>query len=100
GVVTGNMWISEEKRSPWVFTDGRLRRIKTGRYGGLVAAINDHGLLAGRDLLGWHDAFTPWGQPVLWVDGEKQVLPYPDTLPAKAVEGRVNAINNDGVAVG
>ncbi len=100
GVVAGNMWVSAEKRSPWVYADGRLRRIKTGEFGGLVAAINDQGVLAGRDLLGWHDAMTPWGQPVLWVEGEKQVLPYPDTLPAKATEGRVNAINNDGVAVG
>ena len=100
GTVVGNKWISDEKRSPWIFANGRLHRIKTGKFGGLAAAINDQDVVAGRDLLGWHDAMTPWGQPALWVDGEKQVLPYPDTLPGPATEGRADSINNHGVVAG
>src|SRR5688500_9985196 len=37
GMVAGNLWVSAEKRSPWTYVDGRLRRIKTGTFGGLVA---------------------------------------------------------------
>ena len=98
GVVAGNMWVSEEKRSPWTYIDGTLSRIKTGEYGGMLSAINDEGVLCGRELLGWHSADNPWGRPVLWVDGEKQILPYPDALPAES--GRAWSLNNAGVTAG
>lgn len=100
GVIVGNMYIDAEKNSPWVFRDGKLTRIKTGRYGARCSCINDHGVMGGRELLGWHTEDQPFGRPVLWIDGEKEVLPYPDGLPGPAEEGIIRDINNAGTAVG
>jgi uncharacterized membrane protein len=100
GVVAGNMWISEEKRSPWVLSNGKMRRIKTGTYGGLLAAINDNGMVVGRDILGWSAPGKAWGLPVRWVDGDKQELPLLESLAEDVDRGRAVAINNDGVTVG
>lgn len=100
GVIAGNIWVSAEKRSPWTATGGKLSRVKTGEYGGMLTAINDDGVLAGRELLGWHAPESPWGRPVLWIDGEKEILRYPDTLPSAGESGRAYDVNNGGVAVG
>jgi hypothetical protein len=100
GVIAGNIWVSDEKRSPWTAAGGKLSRIKTGEYGGMLTAINDAGVLAGRELLGWHSAEHPWGRPVLWIEGEKEMLPYPDTLPSAGESGRAYDVNNDNTAVG
>lgn len=100
GVIAGNIWVSDEKRSPWTATDGKISRVKTGEYGGMLTAINDDGVLAGRELLGWHSPEMPWGRPVLWVEGEKEILPYPDTLPSAGESGRAYDVNNSGVAAG
>ncbi|MCC6705383.1 MAG: hypothetical protein IT334_10935 [Thermomicrobiales bacterium] len=100
GVLVGNMYIDAEKDSPWVFRDGTMSRIKTGEYGARVSCINGAGVMGGRDLRGWHTEEQPWGFPVLWIDGEKEVLPFPDGLPSPGEEGRVFDINDEGVAVG
>lgn len=100
GVVVGNMYVSATKNSPWVFQDGKMTRIKTGEFGARVSCINNNGVMGGRELLGWHNETQAFGRPVLWVDGEKQVMPYPEGLPSPAEEGRVFDINSDGVAVG
>jgi uncharacterized membrane protein len=100
GVVVGNMYIDAEKNSPWIFQDGQMTRIRTGQYGARVSCINNNGVMGGRELLGWHNESQPFGRPVLWIDGEKEVLPYPEGLPGPAEEGRVFDLNSDGVAVG
>jgi uncharacterized membrane protein len=100
GVVVGNMYIDAEKNSPWIFQDGTMTRIKTGKYGARVSCINNNGVMGGREILGWHNETQAFGRPVLWIDGEKEVMPYPDGLPGPAEEGRVFDLNTDGVAVG
>lgn len=100
GVIVGNMYIDAEKNSPWIFRDGKMTRVKTGKYGARVSCLNNNGVMGGRELLGWHNESQPFGRPVLWIDGEKEVLPYPDGLPSPAEEGRVFDLNADGIAVG
>ncbi len=100
GVIVGNMDIDGTKNSPFVFKDGELTRIKTGEFGARASCINNGGVIGGRDLKGWHTEEQPWGLPALWIDGEKEVLPFPDGLPSPGEEGRVYDLNDNGIAVG
>jgi len=96
GLVVGRVVASAQKLSPatWSRT-GTLKRIKSGKYGGAIFAVNTTGVLAGIEYL----AAALEQRPVLWRDGEKVALPFPTALTPN-FEGVATAINDDDVAVG
>lgn len=100
GVAVGSIRIDDEKNAPWYAENGELVRMKSGKFGARLSCINDSGVIGGRELLGWHTPVQPFGRPTLWIDGEKQTMPYPDGLPSPAEEGIVLDINNSGIAIG
>jgi hypothetical protein len=100
GVIAGSMYVDDQKNAPWFSENGTIVRIKTGKYGARVAAINDNGVIAGREILGWHSPDQAFGRPVYWIDGEKFILPYPEGLPGNVEEGMVRALTNNDLIVG
>jgi hypothetical protein len=106
GTVFGRIAVSEEKLSPALWdTSGKLKRLKTGQYGGQVRGVN-----AGGDAVGsiyesiggiGEDAFSMAQQPAAWIGGELIELSTPDPeFDSGTRTGEALGISDDGVIVG
>jgi hypothetical protein len=100
GVAVGTTFVDIEKDSPWYWRDGELTRIKTGKFGARITSVNRDGLMGGREIIRWESETVAIGRPVLWIDGEKEVLPYPDGVPGTISGGAIVGISDAGTAFG
>ena len=106
GTVFGRIAVSEEKLSPALWdTNGKLKRLKSGKYGGNIRAVNAGGDAVGSlyETIGGvgEDSFNLQQQPAAWIGGELIELPAPDPEYASTERaGEAVGISDDGVIVG
>jgi len=98
GTVCGQIGVSETRFSPATWsTKGKLKRLKSGKLGGVARDINDDGVVVGLEYE--PDGERSTTRPVVWRDGEPVELPNLDGDTAGA-RGVATCINNDGVIGG
>jgi hypothetical protein len=106
GTVFGRIAVSEEKLSPALWdTNGKLKRLKSGKYGGQVRAVNAAGDAAGAvyESIGGigENSFNLRQQPAAWIGGELVELPAPDPeFSSTERSGEALGISDDGMIVG
>ena len=104
GEVGGSFVVSDVKISPTIWSpDGKATRLKSGKYGGQVWAINNNGLAVGSgylDVLGFKEvAYPSYTTPRAWKDGQPVELEILGN-DLKASTGTVQDVNDDGIMVG
>ena len=106
GEVGGSFVVSDVKISPAIWSpDGKATRLKSGKYGGEVWALNNNGLAVGAGFLGVRgfeseESFYPgYLTPRAWKDGQPVEL---EVLGGdiKVSTGIVQDLNDDGIMVG
>jgi hypothetical protein len=106
GTIFGRIAVSAEKLSPALWdTNGKLKRLKSGKYGGQVRAVNAAGDAVGAvyDSIGGVDdsSFSVRQLPAAWIGGELVELPMPDPeFGSSEPSGDAIGISADGVIVG
>jgi hypothetical protein len=105
GTVFGRIAVSDEKLSPALWdTKGKLKRLKSGKFGGQVRAVNAGGDAVGavyETIGGIGDSFSMRQQPAAWIGGELIELPVPDPeFESTARTGEALGISDDGVILG
>jgi hypothetical protein len=107
GTGFGRVAASTEKFTPALFGDnGKLTKLKSGKFGGTVSAVNSAGSAVGStyDVPAGEDGdiFTnPLQQPVAWIDGEIVRLPVPAPASDSAdLIGSARSISDEGVILG
>ncbi len=106
GEVGGSFVVSDVKFSPTIWSpEGEAKRLKSGKYGGEVWALNNNGLAAGAGFLGVRgfkseeSPYPGYTTPRAWKDGQPVEL---EVLGGdiKVSTGFVQDLNDDGVMVG
>jgi uncharacterized membrane protein len=106
GEVGGSFVVSDVKFSPTIWSpEGKATRLKSGKYGGEVWALNNNGLAAGLGFLGVRgfeseeSPYPGYTTPRAWKDGqpiEMEILGN----DVKTSTGIVQDVNDDGIMVG
>ena len=104
GEISGAFAVSDVKFSPTIWSPaGKAKRLKSGKYGGEVNAINNNGVAVGSgylDILGFPSEppiFLPDNTaPRAWLDG----TPVELEMPGDSAKGTIYDVNDDGVMVG
>src|SRR5690242_2087993 len=106
GEVGGSFVVSDVKFSPAIWSpEGNATRLKSGKYGGEVRALNNNGIAVGSGYLGVlgfeseESPYPAYTTPRAWKDGQPVEL---DVLGGdiKVSTGFVQDLNDDGVMVG
>jgi len=103
GTSFGKIGVSEERFSPALWNaEGKLKKLKSSTYGGVVNALNANGDAAGQLFAEINGGdYQTINKPAAWIGGDMTELP----LPAPAYEGgesngTATGISDDGVIVG
>ena len=106
GEVGGAFVVSGTKYSPTIWSpEGKAKRLKSGKFGGEVWAINNNGIAAGSGylgVLGFQSEESPYPgytTPRAWKDGQPVELEIMGD-DVKASTGSVLDVNDDGIMVG
>jgi uncharacterized membrane protein len=96
GAVAGFVFASDKSSPATWSTAGKLKRHKTGKYGGAANGINGDGLLVGIE---YRDENLIAGVPVIWQGGDKLPLSLPADFGDDVI-GSAADVNDSGVIVG
>jgi hypothetical protein len=101
GVVVGYFAVKPDRTSPFIVRHGKVRKIKSGQLGATFTAINNAGVIVGREVTAFDQNNQPTGLPAFWVKEKQSLLELPvDQFGQAATGGVARAINDDGVIVG
>src|SRR6478735_7773469 len=103
GTSFGKIGVSEERFSPALWNlEGKLKKLKSSTYGGVVRALNANGDAAGQLFAAINGGdYNTINKPAAWIGGDLTELPLPDPAYAGGESnGVANGISDDGVIVG
>lgn len=103
GTSFGKIAVSEERFSPALWSpEGKVKRLKSSTFGGVINALNAGGDAAGQlfaEINGGN--YQTLNKPVAWIGGDMNELPMPDPAFAGGeMGGTATGISDDGVIVG